>query len=129
MFKHHVKLSKRRLENSLEALVVSNELNQKNFSRKQKEKLSAENRYSIVERKCVKITTLGYKNHKSCKILPKLLPTLYFLEESYKVLQELQFLQICNNVEHFVLDSDTFLQIMHLSVKKFFTKKAMCNFD
>ena len=49
--------------------------------------------------------TLGYKNHKSCKILPKFLSTLHFLQESYKFIQESQILQICYNVEHFLQDS------------------------
>ena len=49
---------------------------------------------------------LGYKNHKSCKILPKFSSTSYFLQESYKFEQESQTLQICYNVEHFLQDSD-----------------------
>ena len=52
------------------------------------------------------IKTLGYRNHKSCKILPKFLPTLNFLQEPYKFVQESQILQICYNVEHFLQDSD-----------------------
>ena len=31
---------------------------------------------------------LGYKNHKSCKILPKFSSALHFLQESYKFVQE-----------------------------------------
>ena len=50
--------------------------------------------------------TLGYKNHKSCKILPKFSSTLHFLQESYKFVPEPQILQICYNVEHFLQDSD-----------------------
>ena len=50
--------------------------------------------------------TLGYKNHKSCKILPKFSSALHFLQESYKFVQESQILQICYNVEHFLQDSD-----------------------
>ena len=50
--------------------------------------------------------SLGYKNHKSCKILSKFLSTLHFLQESYKFVQESQTLQICYNVEHFLQDSD-----------------------
>ena len=50
--------------------------------------------------------TLGYKNHKSCKILLKFSSTLHFLQESYKFVQESQTLQICYNVEHFLQDSD-----------------------
>ena len=53
-----------------------------------------------------RIATLGYKNHKSCKILPKFSSTLHFLQESYKFIQESQTLQICYNVEHFLQDSD-----------------------
>ena len=49
-----------------------------------------------------KKTTLRYSNHKSCIILPKFLPTLHFLQEAYKFVQELQILQICYNVEHFL---------------------------
>ena len=52
------------------------------------------------------VKSLGYKNHKSCKILPKFLSALYFLQESYKFVQESQILQICYNVEHFLQDSD-----------------------
>ena len=51
-------------------------------------------------------TSLGYKNHKSCKILPKFSSALHFLQESYKFVQESQILQICYNVEHFLHDSD-----------------------
>ena len=41
---------------------------------------------------CISIkSTLGYKNHKSCKILPKFSSTLHFLQESYKFVQESQF--------------------------------------
>ena len=36
--------------------------------------------------------TLGYKNHKSCKIFTKFLPALHFLQESYKFVKELQIL-------------------------------------
>ena len=43
-------------------------------------------------------STLGYKNHKSCKILPKFSSALHFLQESYKFVQESQILQICYNV-------------------------------
>ena len=39
--------------------------------------------------------SLGYTNHKSCKILPKFSSTLHFLQESYKFVQESQILQIC----------------------------------
>ena len=52
------------------------------------------------------LTALGYKNHKSCKILPKFSSALHFLQESYKFVQESQILQICYNVEHFLQDSD-----------------------
>ena len=52
------------------------------------------------------IGSLGYKNHKSCKILPKFSSALHFLQESYKFVQESQILQICYNVEHFLQDSD-----------------------
>ena len=52
------------------------------------------------------ISALGYRNHKSCKIQPKFLPNLLFLQESYKFVQEPQILQICYNVEHFLQDSD-----------------------
>ena len=52
------------------------------------------------------LLTLGYRNHKSCKILPKFFPTFHFLQESYKLVQESQILQICYNVEHFLEYSD-----------------------
>ena len=54
----------------------------------------------------VQVATLGYKNHKSCKILPKFSSGLHFLQEPYKFVQESQILQICYNVEHFLQDSD-----------------------
>ena len=53
-----------------------------------------------------RVSALGYKNHKSCKILPKFSSALHFLQESYKFVQESQILQICYNVEHFLQDSD-----------------------
>ena len=59
---------------------------------------------SVAPYRC--ITTLGYKNHKSCKIFPKFSPTLHFLQESDKFVQESQNLQICYDVEHFLQDSD-----------------------
>ena len=52
------------------------------------------------------VTALGYKNHKSCKILPKFSSALHFSQELYKFVQESQILQICYNVEHFLQDSD-----------------------
>ena len=52
------------------------------------------------------LNSLGYKNHKSCKILPKFSSALHFLQESYKFVQESHILQICYNVEHFLQDSD-----------------------
>ena len=52
------------------------------------------------------VQTLGYKNHKSCKVLPKFSSTLHFLQESYKSVQESQYLQICYGVDHFLQDSD-----------------------
>ena len=68
---------------------------------------------------------LGYRNHKSCKILPKFLPTLHFLQESYKFVQESQILQSCYNVEHFLQDSDNiFAKIAFLRQK--FLQKLQC---
>ena len=68
---------------------------------------------------------LGYRNHKSCKILPKFLPTLHFLQESYKFVQESQILQSCYNVEHFLQDSDDiFAKIAFLRQK--FLQKLQC---
>ena len=49
--------------------------------------------------------SLGYKNHKSCKILPKFLPTLHFLQESYKFVRESQFLQDWYIALYFLQDS------------------------
>ena len=65
--------------------------------------------------------SLGYKNRKSCKILPKFLPTLHFLQESYKIVQEPQILQICYNVEYF-LQEITFLQKLHFFRNEFLQK-------
>ena len=53
------------------------------------------------------------------------MPTLHFLEKSYKFVQELPFLQICYNVEHFLEDSDNFFA--KIAEKK--TKNVMCYFD
>ena len=67
--------------------------------------------------------TLGYKNHKSCKILPNFSSTLHFLQESYKFIQESQILQICYNVEHFIQDSaNNFAKNAFFSLKKFLQK-------
>ena len=51
------------------------------------------------------VVSLGYKNHKSCKILPKFLPTLHFLQESYKFVRESQFLQDWYIALYFLQDS------------------------
>ena len=66
--------------------------------------------------------TLGYRNHKSCKILPKFLPTLHFLQESYKFVQESQILQICYNVEHFLQDFGNISAKIAFLRKKFLQK-------
>ena len=84
-------------------------------------------------RKCAGIKTvrlfgssaLGYKHPKSCKILPKFLPTLHFLQESYKFVQESQILQICYNVENFVQDSDNISTKIAFFRKKF-SQKMRC---
>ena len=49
--------------------------------------------------------TLGYKNHKSCKILPNILPTLHFLQESYKFVRKSQFLQDWYIAQYFLQNS------------------------
>ena len=68
------------------------------------------------------MNTLGYRNHKSCKIQPKFLPTLLFLQESYKFVQEPQILQICYNVEHFLQDSDNIFAKIAFFRNKFLQK-------
>ena len=68
------------------------------------------------------VLPLGYKNHKSCKILPKFSSTLHFLQESYKFVQESKTLQICYNVEHFLQDSDNIFAKNAFFGKKFFQK-------
>ena len=66
---------------------------------------------------------LGYKNHKSCKILPKFSSSLHVLQESDKFVQESQTLQICYNVEHFLQDSDIiFCKKMHFLVRNSYKK-------
>ena len=80
---------------------------------------------------CLSICYLGYKNHKSCKILPKFLPTLHSLQESYKIVQKPQILQICYNVEHFLQESDNifankFLQKMRCVFRPESQKSANC---
>ena len=42
-----------------------------------------------------RLITLVFGNHKFCKILPKFLPMVHFLQESHKFVQKSQFLQIC----------------------------------
>ena len=72
-----------------------------------------------------KFGSLGYKSHKSCKILPNFLPTLHFLQESYKYVQESQILQSCYDVEHFLQcrkDSDRISSKLAFSRKKFLQK-------
>ena len=66
--------------------------------------------------------TLGYKNHKSSKILPKFSSNLHFLQESHKFVQELQILQICYHVEHFLQDSDNIFAKNAFFRKKFLQK-------
>ena len=49
------------------------------------------------------------------------MPTLLFLQESYKFVQETQILQICYNVEHFLQDSDNiFAKIAFFFVINFY---------
>ena len=74
-------------------------------------------------------TTLGYKNHKSCKILPKFSSTLHFSQESYKFVQESQTLQFCYNVEHFLQDSDNIFAKNAFFWSEILTRNVMCHFD
>ena len=69
--------------------------------------------------------TLGYRNHKSCKILPKFLQTLHFLQESYKFVQESQILRICYSVEHFLQHFDNISAKLHFCVKNSYKKCDM----
>ena len=73
--------------------------------------------------------TLGYKNHKSWKTLPKFLSTLHFLQESYKFVQESQILQIWYNDDHFLQDSDNIFAKNAFFSQEVFTKNVMCYFD
>ena len=69
------------------------------------------------------MTAPGYKNHKSCKILPKFLPTLHFLKDSHKFAQEPQILQIYYyNVEHFLQVSDNIFAKIAFFCDKFYQK-------
>ena len=70
------------------------------------------------------LDSLSDKNHKSCQIVPKFLPTLHFLQEPYKFVQESQILQICYNVEHFLQDSDNISAKIEFLRKRFLQK---CN--
>ena len=55
------------------------------------------------------------------------MPTLHFLQNSYKFVQEPQILQICYNVEHFLQDSDNiFAKIAFFRNK--FLQKMRCYF-
>ena len=55
--------------------------------------------------------------------------TLHFLQESYKFVQELQILQICYNVEHFLQDSDNVFAKNAFFSLEILTKDVMCYFD
>ena len=68
------------------------------------------------------LSPLGYKNHKSCKILPKFLSTLHFLQESYKFVQESQTLKFVTMsiISYKILI--TFLQKMHFFSRSFYKK-------
>ena len=70
------------------------------------------------------MTTLGYKNHKSCQMLPKFLPTLRFLQESHMFVKESKFLQDWNIALYFL--QDTFAKF--LSVIENFYKNAFLTF-
>ena len=51
------------------------------------------------------------------------MPTLLFLQEPYKFVQEPQILQICYNVEHFLQDSDNSFAI----ILNKFLQKIQCD--
>ena len=57
--------------------------------------------------------SLGYKNHKSCKILPKFSLTLHFLQESYKLYKNRKFCKFVtmSNISYKILIR--FLQKSH----------------
>ena len=63
--------------------------------------------------------SLGYKNHKSCKILPKFSLTLHFLQESYKLYKNRKF---CN----FVTISNISYKILIICLQKnaFFVRNS-----
>ena len=65
---------------------------------------------------------------KSCKILQKFLPTLHFVQESYKFVQESQNWQVCYNVDHFLQYSDNISAKISI-LRKSSYKSAMSNFD
>ena len=75
------------------------------------------------------LETLGYKNNKSCKILPKFLSTLHSLQAPYKFVQESQILQICYNVDHFLQDSVNIFAKNAFFSQEVLTKNVMCYFN
>ena len=70
-------------------------------------------------------TTLIFQNHKFCKIRPKFLPIMHFLQEFYKFVQESQILQVCQvcyNAERFLQEADNIFAKFASICKKFLQK-------
>ena len=66
-----------------------------------------------------KLVPLVFRNNELCKIRPKILPIMHFSQESYKFVQESQFLQICYNVEHFLKEFENISTTFAFICKKF----------
>ena len=66
-----------------------------------------------------------FQNHKSCKIRPKFLPIMHFLQESYEFVRKSQILQVCYSVEHFLQESDNIFA-KFVSICKQFLQKLRC---
>ena len=76
-----------------------------------------------IQLECITNNNPRLQNHKSCKILPKFSSTVYFLQKSYKFVQESQIFQICYNVEHFVQRSDNIFAKKCIFFREKFSQK------
>ena len=62
--------------------------------------------FNEINRACLGLKTLVFRNQKFYKIRSQFLSIMHFLHESYKFVQESQILQVSHNVEHFLQESD-----------------------
>ena len=71
-------------------------------------------------------TSLVFQNHKFCKIRPKFLPIMPFLQESYEIVQKSQILQVCHSVEQDFLQESDNIFVKFVSICKKFLQKMRC---